>query len=291
MTAQATAGRAKTSTNVREVFLEGLGLAVRGLGVVSPNLASAVLLKVFCSPQRLVKAGWGKVPAPDASAFEFEGERLAVYRFGPAHNGKTVLVVHGWNGRSEQFRTLIEPLRNEGFGVVAFDQAGHGKSTGRQANVPRFSRAIAAVAAHVGGLDSIVAHSLGSVASAHAIAQGLKVRRLVMVAPSGNPSLFIKNTLKDYRFSDSLGALMTQRLERQEAIVVNDFDRERLAPKLGAPLLVIHDTGDREVDFREGQAWAQAASQSRLIEMQGLGHNRILASPKTHEAIAEFLRA
>jgi pimeloyl-ACP methyl ester carboxylesterase len=57
---------------------------------------------------------------------------------------------------------------------------------------------------------------------------------------------------------------------------LDQFDARRAAAALATPALVIHDVGDPQVPFAEGEALARAWPGARLRALHGLGHNRPL---------------
>ena len=63
----------------------------------------------------------------------------------------------------------------------------------------------------------------------------------------------------------------------------------RVAPRLRAPLLLLHDEGDREVPFAHGQAVAAAWPGGHLLPLRGLGHRRLLRDPAVIQAVVEFV--
>jgi len=63
----------------------------------------------------------------------------------------------------------------------------------------------------------------------------------------------------------------------------------RLAPRLKAPALVIHDHGDKIVPWTQGAALARAWPGARLLSTVGLGHGRILESDIATRAAADFI--
>ncbi|MGV9195387.1 alpha/beta hydrolase [Microbacterium sp. MC2] len=57
------------------------------------------------------------------------GAEVVTYEWGDGD--RTVVLIHGWNGRASQFATLARELVAEGYRVVAFDAPAHGASSGR----------------------------------------------------------------------------------------------------------------------------------------------------------------
>lgn len=276
-------------TNARPISLAAFSALVRGTAAVLPDLAAAWMLTTFCTPRRIRAQAWPPGLAPERETVPLEGEQVALYRWGPSLNGRKVLLAHGWSGRSEQFRALVEPLRAQGFAVYAFDQPAHGSSSGKTANIPRFARTLRAIAGRLGSVDALVTHSMGGSAAAYAIAHGLKVGRLVMIAPPSEPRRFIVGFWRSLGLSDQLGERMNRRFERQEGFKLEDVDLAQLAPRVEAQVLVVHDQGDREVPFAEGEQWSQVLPRARLLATQGLGHNRLLGDSAVIDAVTRFV--
>lgn len=285
----ATKPGSQKSTNVRPIGLTLFAAAVKAVATVRPAWASQLMVKAFCTPRRPKAASWTKGLEPEREFLGVEGEQIAIYRWGPALNGKKVLLTHGWAGRSEQLRSLVEPLRARGFAVYAFDHSAHGRSSGKTSNLPRFARTLTAVTQHLGKVHAVVAHSLGAPAAAHALAQGLAVDRLVMVAPPAHPRRFITGFWRALGIDDALGEGMNRRIEKAEGVRLRDFDLSQLADQLKLPALVVHDRTDREVPFIEGEEWSWTLPDAQLLITEGLGHNRLLAAPIVTEAIARFI--
>src|SRR6266542_2228645 len=101
------------------------------------------------------------VPGLPAHAFTVDGagQRLATWDWGRA--APTVLLVHGWNGHAGQLARWVAPLHAAGFHVAAFDQPGHGLSTGSRTTLLDMRDAVVAVARKLTPVHAIVAHSLG----------------------------------------------------------------------------------------------------------------------------------
>jgi pimeloyl-ACP methyl ester carboxylesterase len=289
MTATVTAiSGAEKSTIVRSVPMALFGVTIRALGAVLPDLAASVLLRGFCTPRRGRHYIWPI--EPELQPLQVEGETIALYRWGPSLNGKKVLLTHGWSGRSEQLGAFVEPLRGAGYAVYAFDQSAHGKSSGTTSNLPRFARTLKAVGAELGPFHAVIAHSLGCAATGFAIGDGLRTQRVVLMAPPAAPRHFITGYWRALGIADDVGERMTRLVETREGARLLDFDAQKLAPGLRVPALVVHDRQDREVAFAEGEQWARALPQGRLLATERLGHNRVLAADEVVEAVTRFVR-
>ncbi|TMH07977.1 MAG: lysophospholipase, partial [Betaproteobacteria bacterium] len=144
---------------------QALGATLRGVDALSPAWGTRAALRLFFTPlpwkltmRRPAVAPWSM------SAWPFEGVTLASYR-----------------------RADVEAGRPR----VLLDFPGHGRSGGWRSTLPQFTRAIHSATSRFGPWHGVVAHSLGAVAALHTAARGLPAKRLVLVAPSAPPALFL----------------------------------------------------------------------------------------------------
>jgi pimeloyl-ACP methyl ester carboxylesterase len=136
-----------------------------------------------------------------------------------------------------------------------------------------------------------IAHSMGAASLARALAAGLPLEAAVFVGPSRAPGDWF------HRFCDALALdapvrdATARRLVARFGVSVDELDVLRVAPAQRVPLLVVHDRGDREVPWSDGDAIAAAWPRARLVTTDGLGHRRILRDAAVAEEAAAFLAA
>src|SRR5690606_27828056 len=144
-----------------------------------------------------------------------------------------------------------EHLLARGLRVVAFDAPAHGSSDpsrlgGRRVSMLEIADALRVVAAGVGPLAGVVAHSGGCTATALALRDGWPgPGRIVFVAPFALPSAAIAPFGRAIGASPAVTRRFSESVEARFARPWTDFDMPGLA-RLRAlpPLLVVHDRGD-----------------------------------------------
>lgn len=204
--------------------------------------------------------------------------------------------MHGWEGRGSQLGSFVAPLVAAGLSVVAFDAPGHGDSPDHRLYLTDLADAIEGVAATIGTLHGIIAHSFGAagVLLAHA-RNGVSAPRNVMVSPN----VIIDDAL--HRFSRMVGiddadrAALEVRMTAHTGIPLESLGLDNLVDANARreredSLLVIHDVDDREVKIEHGQRLAAIWPNARLITTTGLGHRRILRDDAVIGATVELLR-
>ena len=279
--------RSRNSTNGR-LYLSALRLVAGLLARTLPEAAARLAVEVFARPRRSRgSAAPPQVPGltPRALRIPFEGALLHGWIFG---EGPTVLLVHGWEGQAAQLAPLIGPLVARGQRVVAFDHFAHGQSPGSRSTLPQMARAVLTVGRAVGPLQAVAGHSLGGTAAALALTWGLEAARCVLFCPPMEVPPFARAVAAGLGLSDAVAARMLARLGR-EVGPLEALDLRRVAPRLRAPLLLLHDEGDREVPFAHGQAVAAAWPGGHLLPLRGLGHRRLLRDPAVIQAVVEFV--
>ena len=265
-------------------MLASIRLFFAVLGRLSPALAGRVAAKLFARPQRHVRpdreraliARGTRVPLPG-------GLHATSWGAGP-----TVLLVHGWEGRGAQLGAFVDPLVAAGYCAVALDGPAHGDSPGRTTTGPEFALAMVATREAVGPLAAVVGHSFGGFTSLLAVSRGLATARIVTVGTPASVPDVLRDFLRLIRLPERAYPSMVAALEARVKAPMASFEVEAFAPHVHAPVLVVHDTDDREVPYANGERLAGVFG-ARLLTTNGLGHRRILFAPEVVAAVVEFI--
>lgn len=269
---------------------------LRALGWVSPAAAARVVERLWFTPPRAAISDEARrrLEAAERLPLAIGRRSIAAWRFG---RGPAVLLMHGWGGHAGQLLPFVEPLLAAGRSVVAVDAPSHGQSSAsamgrRQANFVEFAAAMRAAADHVGGLDGIVAHSGGAIATNLALARGLAARRLVLVAPMARPHRFADAFASVLGLSDAIDRRWRARGAARVGFTWDEVDLTGAPARGELPdTLVVHDCDDREVPLVEGRAVFDAWPGASMIATAGLGHRRILRDAEVVRRAVGFLVA
>ena len=233
------------------------------LSTLAPALAARVAERLFLSAPRH--------PAPARETAVLAGARTTIVRVDGAPvttwtwgHGPRILLVHGWGGRGAQLAGFVGPLVASGCSVVTFDAPGHGSSPQARSSIVAFLAAIQAIDRTLGPVRGIVAHSIGTVAAARALRDGLHAAAAVFIAPPADLVLQSHTRLEALGFGRQARELMQARIERQlgeeQAAYYRVTPRARAAVQDGAII---------------ARGWPGAV----LSTTGGLGHRRILRDP------------
>ncbi len=253
--------------------------------VVSNQLGTSFAERLFTTPRRHTRPDRERAVLATARELSID-VTLRAPRWNNAHlrvaawawgSGPVALLVHGWEGRGSQLGSFVEPLVNAGMTVVAFDAPGHGDSPEHRLYLTDLADTVADVAAAVGPLHAIVAHSFGAAAVllAHQRAHLIAPRNILV-----SPNVLIDEALD--RFAHLVGldpddrTALEARLADQTAVGIADLALPNLVATRDEALLVIHDTDDREVPLRHGEQLAATWPNATLHTTNNLGHRRIL---------------
>lgn len=258
---------------------------------VAPRATLARAVDLFCKPSAEARRRAASADQAGAGSFVLQagGHELCVYQWGDPARSPYVLIAHGWSDFALRLVPLARALRAAGFAVVAFDQPGHGRSSGDTVTLPDFARSVAAVGEHFGAAAAVVGHSMGGAAAAIALRDGLVADRAVLIAPPADLSAAADRFADFVGLAACLHAPLHRALEQRAAVRFADLEAHRSVGRIATPALIVHDLADREVPWEEGERYARYWPASRLISTTGLGHNRIAGDAGVLDAVIRFL--
>lgn len=292
------------STTVRRSAPPKLRAIRRGLGLgerIAPRFAGRVALRLWSTPPSDAGRRQDNRPGPGLTSEVVlpGGHRIAVETWTPAGSAglaPTIYLVHGWGGWRGQLGAFVEPLRSAGYRVVGFDAPAHGESgsgqLGRnQASAIEFAETLRAVVTENGPAAGIIAHSLGTATTILALRDRLAAGRLVLIAPSADPMRVVDRFRKQVGLGRRSSVAFLVRLHRLAGRPLTDLNSLTApASVVRPPTLIIHDRGDADTPYAEGEELAKHWPATELIGTDGLGHHRILRDPEVVEATVGFLR-
>ena len=263
------------------------------LDFCSKGLATRFLWRIFCGPIKF------KTPSREAEFYnKTEQEKIQpkstkkeimFYRI--PNEGKKLLFVHGWNGRSSQFFRIIELLSDNGYDITAFDSPGHGRSTRSATNLPEITDLISEVAKSRGPYHAIVCHSFGGVAALNAVRLGATFEKLVLISPGVYEIKPMFKTfvglfgLDEEYYADRLFDLA----ESLYGSSPGEFGLDRFSKQIGIDTLIVHCEDDKEALKEIAVTLHGDMKNSVLYMTDGLGHRRILRDQKVAEKVMNFL--
>jgi len=258
-----------------------------------PELAGAWAERLFLTPPKAGDDAASALDLIDArdGCIVHKGRHIMTWRWGAA-DAPAVVLAHGWGGRAAQMRAFVFPLLAAGYRVIAYDQPAHGLSEGKLTGLPDFADVLAEIAAHYGDVRAVIGHSLGATAAAMAHAWNkMELDRIVLISPPSDLVGYSRRFARWHWIPERLRGAMQTAIEERYGVRWEDLELARVAPRLAAKALVIHDRDDRMVPWKQGAAVAQHWRGARLVTTQGLGHGRILQDEAVTAAAVDFIDA
>ncbi len=218
------------------------------------------------------------------------GAEVVTYEWGSGD--RTVVLVHGWNGRASQFATLARELVAEGYRVVAFDAPAHGASSGRRTYIHDWTDALDGLQRDHGAFEMVIGHSFGALAAVVAAAAGLETRSLVTIAAPAGPDTLLTQFQRLAGYSPRITPALRRRFaaryfpEQPDPLPRLSAEQVALAPDMA--VLVVHDEDDRMVPFGDAERIVAAHPAARMMRTRGLGHNRMLRDDILLDAVIGF---
>ena len=251
----------------------------------------------------------GPILLPMASAGA--GARLHVTRWPVAMPRAIVLIAHGLFEHAGRYAHVAARLNGAGYGVVAIDHLGHGRSDGTRGFVPAFS-------VYRDGMDALLAevqaewprvpllllgHSMGGLIAVHHLlerqaayaAAAVSGPAILPAAPPSALTIWISRLLA--RVAPRLGvvALDGDGVSRDPAVVAAYKSDPMAAAREGAaqlalPLLVQHGDADRMAAPAGGQYLFDHAGSAdkRLLRYPGLFHE-IYNEPEQAQVLSDLV--
>ncbi len=225
-------------------------------------------------------------------ALQVNGEALIAWDFASSSGdqAKTILLVHGWMSGARYMMALADALCRAGYRVICFDLPAHGRSGGRTTNLSRCADALRHVIGHFGPVDTIIAHSFGGAVTAWAFtgekAAALRGEGHIILLASPNQLSGVTAG-----FAAQLG-LSSKAQRAYEHVLCKPFGRA-LASMSGNALFAatpyritaIHSRDDAEVGVEAARELSATIARVHLVELDGLGHRRILYHKDAMEAV------
>ncbi|MBX9885377.1 MAG: alpha/beta fold hydrolase, partial [Novosphingobium sp.] len=203
----------------------------------------------------------------------------------PISGSPAILLLHGNGGDRTQMSTLAAVLRNEGYGVLAIDFRGHGRSTPLSKSFGLFEADDAAAALSwlrrctPGSRVGVIGFSLGGAASLLGRDGPLEADALVLEGVYPDIRHAIGNRVAR-RLGSSAAGLIEPLLSFQSlprfGVWPSQIAPIRAAARLRTPVMVVGGAADMNTPPEETRALYQAINAPKqLLILPGIGHDEL----------------
>jgi pimeloyl-ACP methyl ester carboxylesterase len=248
--------------------------------------------RLSAAEKRLAARASAKLKLAENISFTIDGVNIAAYRFGKktSADAKRIILVHGWMSGARYMLAMVDPLLALGHEVVCFDLPAHGQSSGNSTNLVACSKALDGLMDRLGGTDIIIAHSFGGAVTAFTLSrlrhQGLGQNGKIILIASPNQLSSVTAL-----FSRAIGlSIAAQKVYEARLCAgigehLDEMDGNRMYAKAGYPLHILHCVDDLEVSVDQSRRYLALGNSTKLTELKGLGHRRILYHREAIEAL------
>lgn len=270
--------------------LFALQKTIHGINTVSPALAAQAVLHLMSMPakHRRPQREHDVLSSATPRTFSTRHGKLKGWSWG---KGPKILLVHGWEGRGAQFSAFVEPLVEAGFEVITYDTPGHGSSPGRFGSAIHVADSVEDVLREIGEVAALAAHSMGALGVTMALGRGVKLKKLLYIAPAGAPDEGIKLARKKLKLSEEMIEKVRRGILAREPMRWYDLQHGAVPRGVELPeLQIIHDKDDRMVTVEMASRIEKQWPGAQVHLTEGLGHNRILRDADVVRMSVDYLK-
>ncbi|MBD64949.1 MAG: hypothetical protein CME62_07060 [Halobacteriovoraceae bacterium] len=255
-----------------------------------PHLSARFVTNYFFRPQMMREKPHFKKWSDKADTYFIPVENtehfVKSYSWG---EGPVVILMHGWAGRGLQLYSFIEPLVARGYKVVTFDAPAHGDSTGITTNFFEFYLSLKSVINYHQNVESIIAHSMGCAAALANADFFSFIPKLALIAPQYDINLELNSWSEKTLLSKKNFNKTHRFLEDKYGLDLENLNPKKMASDLDAEVLLVHDRDDLPCPHSNSVQLAKKLKQGQLHLTEGLGHYRIVRSPKVIAKVIDFI--
>ncbi|REE82334.1 pimeloyl-ACP methyl ester carboxylesterase [Lutibacter oceani] len=262
------------------------------LQLFMPPLATKYAIRLFATPIKYKTPEREKMMAKSAQKemvlIPNLNKEVMVYSYG--YSKRKVLLIHGWSGRGTQLYKIADKLLENGFMTISFDAPAHGKSTGKTTMMTEFIATALFLEEKYGPFEIAIGHSLGGMSTLNSVKQGLKINKAITIGAGDIITDILTNFVNKLEFKQTMILKMKRFFLKKFGEDIDNYSASIASKDVKIPVLVIHDTEDKEVSVRCGYNIRQNLEQGEILITNGLGHTRILKDNKVINRIIEFIK-
>lgn len=237
-----------------------------------PDFSAKKALKLMFTVDK-AKTVSRKIPASDAVHNLPGGAHLHEWR---GTSGKSVLLIHGWNGSLDHFQALIPKLVENNVTIYGVSPVGFGLSAEKVSHPRLFVEAIKETKQLLPGkVDVAIGHSMGAGALAIAASEVSVADKLILIS---GPASFL-DVIKRFAAAIKLSPRATESFANEVEALVGKHEEVEVARKVSSleiPCTIIHDKFDKQIPYKDALRLADSLKIATLHSTENLGHTRVL---------------
>ena len=284
------------------VFFMALNITFKILSLLSPKLAGKLALRIFMTPPKAAAPRReAKIREQATLSYRMINNKKIALRVWSSESleqdAPTILLSHGWAGRTSQFVEFIEPLVTAGYCVVGADIPAHGDSPGKRTNILEASQILSIVAAEFGPLSAIIGHSFGTGTILLGMDKyDIKSPKIVLIGAYSRVSFVIDLFSSLFNLNQAtMDAMQQAGYEKFGDKYGIEWDWDSISPvntikSYQGKVFFIHDETDHEVPIDDVLELHQSRPEAKVLISSGFGHRRILRNKDVIDEVLSFIK-
>ncbi len=264
----------------------------RILQFFSKDLAALFAGKVFSTPIKIAAPNRELAMRNSAKkeTIHIPGCKSDVQMYIYGYSKRKVLIVHGWAGRGTQLFQIADKVLENRMMVISFDAPAHGLSSGKRTNMMEFQETIREINKKYGPFDAAIGHSFGGMSLINAVADGLKIDKLVTIGADNSIPEIFKYSVSKLKLKPVIAEKMEDLFDQKYNAKLDSLSSEHKAAKINIPTLVIHDSEDKFVNVSSAVSIRHSLENGELLMTNGLGHHKIFKNSFVIQRIIDYIK-
>ncbi len=272
--------------------LTAIRTVMRGMQAVAPDYTAKKAYEFMGKPRKTKVRDFERAALAKAEkgVHHFKDYSIRTYKWGSG--SKKVLLVHGWEGHAGNFAGLVDVLLEMDYSIYSYDAPAHGQSSGSTANIFDYGE-LAGEMIMKRKYDVLLSHSFGSVAMVMGMYMHktqASVEKMVMVTSPDRFEDRIDEVLKFVGLNGKTKSRLVKLIEEKKGVNAYDTNVSDWVQELNVgEALLLSDKADKVLPVEWTRRIANKWDKAKMIELDNVGHYRILSSKVAHQHIVNFL--
>lgn len=274
---------------IQFILVKSVGLYINTLSYIAPKKAFALAYKLFSQPRK-GRITEHKIPKTLLKAehvsHKHNDHEFQTYIW--KGNDDIILLIHGWESNASRWKKLLSHLKKTGKTIIAIDGPAHGKSSGKEFNVPTYAEFIDVVVQKYNPKIAI-GHSIGGNAIAYFQAHyNHNFEKIVLLGAPSDFKVILNNYIKMLSLNKRIHQSLIDYTKKRFNLTIDDFSASKFLKNSSIEGIVAHDVQDTVVLFEEGKKISKAWEKAQFIETKGLGHS--MHDAYLYQTIVDFIQ-
>jgi esterase/lipase len=270
-------------------IVKSVGLYINTLSYIAPKKAFALAYSLFSQPRK------GRITEHKTPKTLLKAEHVS-YKHNEHEfqtyiwkgNEDIILLIHGWESNASRWKKLLSHLKKTGKTIIAIDGPAHGKSSGKEFNVPTYAEFIDVVVQKYNPKIAI-GHSIGGNAIAYFQAHyNHNFEKIVLLGAPSDFKIILDNYIKMLSLNKRIHQSLIDYTKKRFNLTIDDFSASKFLKNSSIEGIVAHDVQDTVVLFEEAKKISKAWEKAQFIETRGLGHS--MHDAYLYQTIVDFVQ-